>query len=116
MKGYVAFVVRRLKKSKMPVAEAHEKIAVLLNKHKIKAARGGDKGGRKVSARTVRDWCADVRADVGCHGTAAREYKALEEKYPSTRYDDGKKLDVLRQDYFNFLEGFIISHRCHEAK
>jgi len=117
MKGYVAFVVRRLKKSKMPVSEAHKKVAGLLNKFGVEAARSGrNKRGRKISARTVRDWCGDVRADVSCHGSAALTCKELEEKYPSSRHDDGKHIDDLRRDYLNYLVKFITDHRCHEVK
>jgi hypothetical protein len=74
IKGAVVFTVHALHATELPLPAAHKLVASALQKQGVTAERGRDGG---VTARTVRGWCADVAADVGRRGEAARTFELL---------------------------------------
>jgi hypothetical protein len=110
-KGYAVFVARRLIASEMNSDDAHKKVANILVKNGCKPARG-----QYITPSTIERWCENVSDDIDFKGTAAQECKQLEEEYPSAKYDARKEPSVLRRDYYNLLENFIIQSRSNEAK
>jgi hypothetical protein len=73
LKGATAYVVRRLCDLGHARSEAWKVVAADLRHIGVKP----DRGTGHVTARTVRGWCEEVAADIGCHGTAAKRYHQL---------------------------------------
>jgi hypothetical protein len=71
--GAAAFTVRRLTETGMLAPTAHEAVA-----HKLKGIGVTPARGRgRLTARTVRGWCQEVRTDIGRHGESAQTYDEL---------------------------------------
>jgi hypothetical protein len=84
LKGSAAYTVKRLESTGLTIPEAHTLVAKELNKVGMRPARAGADGGDNVfSERTIRKWCEDVSADVGCRGEAAQTKALLEDRFVS---------------------------------
>ena len=67
--GAAVRTVRRLVLTGMPLGQALQAVAKVLDKIGVQPSRGS----RLLSARTIREWCERVNADVSGRGTAAFE-------------------------------------------
>jgi hypothetical protein len=72
--GTAVFTVKRLIETGMKTPAAHKAVAGNLKALNVKPARGR---ALRVTARTVREWCGQVAADVGRRGEAAQTYDGL---------------------------------------
>jgi hypothetical protein len=72
-KGYAAAAVRLLMQAGFDRKEAHRAVGKVLDSCGVRTERGS----RKVTATTVRNWCNEVSRDVGRHGVAALSYDEM---------------------------------------
>jgi hypothetical protein len=68
LKGAAAYVVCRLGDFGHGQSEALKVVAADLQRIGVKPERGSG----EITSRTVRGWCEEVAADIGCHRTAAQ--------------------------------------------
>jgi hypothetical protein len=77
-KATAVFVVKRLCEIGMDVNEAYEKVALVCRKAGVRPGRKGAANQKgEMTARTVREWCEAISADVGCYSRAGRHFRLL---------------------------------------
>jgi len=83
-KAMVVFVVKRLTGMGLDRNSAYKKVARVCRQAGVSPGRKGGKNqiGTEMTARTVRKWCDDISADVGCHSRAGRHFYLLSEASP----------------------------------
>jgi len=83
-KAMVVFVVKRLTGMGLDRNSAYKKVARVCRQAGVSPGRKGGKNqiGTEMTARTVRGWCDDISADVGCHSRAGRHFSLLSEASP----------------------------------
>jgi hypothetical protein len=77
-KAIAAYVVKRLCETGLDANEAYERVALVCRKAGVRPGRKGS-GNQKgeMTARTVREWCEAISADVGCYSRAGRHFRLL---------------------------------------
>jgi len=83
-KATAVFVVKRLAGMGLDPNLAYERVARVCRQAGVSPGRKGGKNqiGTEMTARTVRKWCDDISADVGCHSRAGRHFYLLSEASP----------------------------------
>jgi hypothetical protein len=77
LKGHVAMTVDRLVQSGLSLPAAYKKVAAVLATEGVRPERGSG----VITSHTVRNWCTEVKADVGGRGTAAYIYRSVADYY-----------------------------------
>jgi hypothetical protein len=95
--GFAVGAVGRLQWTGLRVGEAHKAVADTLHKHGVRPSRGSG----RMTARSVREWCERVAADVGGRSIATLDAKLLltperEKRIKSMPPEDARKF-VLHQ-------------------
>jgi hypothetical protein len=78
-KAMAVFVVKRLAGMGLDPNLACERVARVCRQAGVRPGRKGGENqiGTETTARTVRKWCDDISADVGCHSRAGRHFRLM---------------------------------------
>jgi hypothetical protein len=77
-KAIAAYVVKRLCETGVDANEAYERVALVCRKAGVRPGRKGAANQKgEMTARTVREWCEAISADVGCYSRAGRHFRLL---------------------------------------
>jgi hypothetical protein len=77
-KAMAAYMVKRLCETGLDANEAYQRVALVCRKARVRPGRKGARNQKgEMTARTVREWCEAISADVGCYSRAGRHFRLL---------------------------------------
>jgi hypothetical protein len=104
LRGHAAGTVARLTQAGVPQKEALAEVAKTL----VEFGVGPERGPGKISARTVREWCEGVAADVGRRSNAAVVYDSMFTDGERQRFSALPSDQARRSLALKLLTGFVL--------